>query len=86
MGAVKSGLHDAIEFIDEKGGTEGAMRGAGILISQAAGLCEVCSLALDAVANGSMVVEMDIENVASITSQLVGKCWNDLVVASSLLD
>lgn len=84
MNATKPGLYDAGGMMTGPE-TADALRDAGVLANQAAGIALVCSLALDALADEGDRSARISEEVAETASRLMFKCWGDLTAAMSLL-
>lgn len=85
MNSDHPSLYDAIDMMESKPGSKEAIRDAGILAGQAAGIALICSLALDSVAYEDSDGACDARDVAGIASQLLFKCWNDLATATNLM-
>lgn len=84
MNAVKAGLYDAADFMDDEVGSDEAMKHARSLVAQAAGIALVCSLAMDSVAESAGdAVQADC--VAWPVSRLMFKCYDDLTVAENII-
>ncbi|MEA5020760.1 MAG: hypothetical protein VB027_10380 [Gordonibacter sp.] len=85
MNAVKAGLYDAADFMDDEVGSDEAMRHARSLVAQAAGIALVCSLAMDSVAEDGGGDALQADCVDWPVSRLMFKCWDDLTVAENLI-
>lgn len=85
MNSIKPGLYNASDYANVTPGTPEAGRNASVLISQAAKIALVCSLALDAVALGPYEV-CDPREVSGTAAKMMFECYEDLTVALNLLD
>lgn len=83
MNAVKAGLYDAADFVDDEAGGVDARNHAGSLVAQAAGIALVCSLAMDSVAADGGSGACQADDLAWPVSRLMFKCYDDLTVAAN---
>lgn len=83
MNATVRGLYQGIDAMDDHPGSPEAERDAQNLISQAAGIVLLCSLAQDAVVAEDG--EEYVQDVADVTSRLLVDCYDNLVIALNLL-
>lgn len=83
MIATKPGLYETHDLVDIEEGTEDAAMMASRLMSQAAGISIICSLALESAVEDKKNREL-FDYVADTASRLMFKCFDDLVVAENL--
>lgn len=84
MSGEGRGLDAGADFAGLEAGASEALKGASRLVSQAAGIALVCSLALEAAFNGDLE-QRDADSVADISARLLFEAHDDLAAAVGLV-
>lgn len=77
-------MYGAADFENLKEGSKAAIERAQLVTSQVAGVCLVLSLAYESVFNDAKKLNY-LDQVADASAMLLGRCWDDLNVAASMM-